>query len=410
MRILLAPEKLVTSTSKDQWQELQCDITLFTSRSSSYMDFLHTHLKGIFKHIEFFDNYPNNDTVEIKLFEYAKKYNIKNIIPMTEADVLRASKVREKLGIAGLSYTNALKFRDKILMKELAREFNINIPRFRRIKDTVDILEFVEEVGYPIIIKPILGRGSLNTLIISNQGELIALLNGGLISDTSRYTDLLAEEFLDADIYHIDGLQLNYQIKVMSVSKYINNCLSFVGGSYLGSYTLDMQNPIRNTLVHFSLHLLSEVYPLYKNALFHIEVFVGRDNKISLCEVACRIGGNGINDEVKLQQGVDIKMEYIKEECGLENIVNHNDKLTHPIAGRLLVPPREAKLISFPEKCDISGVIRYQFRGRKDNKYKKMAMSNDEIANFLIISSSENEICEKIAHLSSWFDDNVTWE
>ncbi len=215
---------------------------------------------------------------------------------------------------------------------------------------------------------------------------------------------------MDAQIYHIDGLQLNHQMKVMSVSKYINNCLSFVSGSYLGSYTLDKQNPLRSELVSFSAHLLKDVFPLDKNALFHIEVFVDNDKKISLCEIACRIGGNGINDEVRLQQGIDIKMEYIEAECGLINSIKEVQPFHHPIAGRLLIPPRAGRLLSFPERCDMPGVVKYQFRGKKGSDYKKMQMSNDEIANFLIVSSNENEMCEKISQLSRWFDESVIWD
>jgi hypothetical protein len=237
------------------------------------------------------------------------------------------------------------------------------------------------------------------------------LLDQGLISKTSRYPDLLAEAYIHAEIYHIDGLQVDNKIKTISVSKYVNNCLSFVGGTYLGSYTLDKANPLRNTLIDFATHLIQEVYPFYKNALFHIEVFVDAHHHISLCEVACRIGGNGINDEVKLQQGIDIKMGFIKAECGIVNHQAFSDTLTlQPIAGRLLVPPKAAKLLDFPQTCEIPGVIKYQFRGQKGNLYQKMAMSNDEIVNFLITSSSEKEMCEKIAQLVDWSDQHIRWD
>ncbi|HZW61295.1 MAG TPA: hypothetical protein VFF04_03650 [Candidatus Babeliales bacterium] len=412
MIILLAPEKLITSTSKEQWDALRdCDITLFTSKSETHIEELNNQLGDVFNRVEYFDDYPNNDTVEVRLLDYARKYKVKNIIPMTEADILRVSRVKEKLMMDGMKYSDAIQFRDKIAMKELATQSNINIPQFRRIKHTIDLLEFIDEVGYPIIIKPILGRGSLNTLLISDQSELIKILNAGLISNTSRYPDLLAEEYLDATIYHIDGVQLNNQIEVMSVSRYVNTCLSFVGGSYLGSYTLDFQNPLRNDLIRFTSHILTKVFPLHKNSLFHVEVFVDKQNKISLCEVACRIGGNGINDEVRLQQGIDIKMEYIKAECGLSSgYIKLNKQNCHPIAGRLLIPPKEAKLISFPAVCDKPGVIKYQVRGKHGRDYKKMQMSNDEIANFLLVSGNENEMCEKITTLSRWFDENVVWE
>lgn len=409
MNILLAPEKIVFSVSKEQWLDLKpSEIILFTSKSEAAINYFKCSDNHIFKHVEFFDNYATNDLVELQLLEYANKYEIKNIIPMTEADILRVATIKEKLNIDGLSLCAAIPFRDKIAMKELAQKANISVPRFKRIKTSVDVIEFIEEVGYPIIIKPILGRGSMNTVKISNQLELEKLLNKGFISDTSRYPDLLAEEYLDAEIYHIDGLQIENEIKVFSVSKYVNNCLSFVNGSYLGSYTLSLENPLRKKLIHFSQNLI-DAFPLYKNAIFHIEVFVDNDNNIFLCEIACRLGGNGINEEVKLQQGIDIKMEYIKAECGIENQFKREGKACELVAGRLLIPPKDGLLISIPEICEIDGVIKYQARGVSGNSYKKMSMSNDEIANFLIKSHTEAEICEKISAIFNWFNHQVVW-
>lgn len=406
MIILLAPEKLITSTTKSDWEGLK-DLILFTSNSEQYREFLNGWPTDIFTSIEMFDSYATNDTVEVKLLEYSRKYNISNIIPMTEADILRTALLKKKIGIEGLNYSDAIKFRDKIIMKEVAKIYEINVPRFRRITNSIDLLDFVDEVGYPFIIKPILGRGSLNTICISDSEHMLRLLNEGLISDTSRYSDLLAEEFLDAAIYHIDGLQLNNKISTISVSKYVNNCLSFVGGSYLGSYTLDCSNPLRTKLIDFSKKLFI-AFPLYKNALFHIEVFVDNNDIISLCEIACRLGGNGINDEVRLQQGRDIKMDFIRAECGFDNTSPLTPEL-YPVAGRLLVPPRGGRLISVPNECKQDGVIRYQIRGKAGQSYKKMIMSNDEIANFLITADNEREINDKISNLAAWFDRNTVW-
>lgn len=409
MIILLAPEKLITSTTKWQWQELSGkQIALFTSYAEPYCEFLKDWQGSVFSHVEFFNKYPSNDMVEIKVLEYATRYEIENIVPMTEADVFRCVMLKEKLGITGMSFEDAQAFRNKLVMKEIALVNDITVPRFKKIASSLDLIDFVKEVGYPFIIKPIQGRGSLDTFRISNQEEMYQFFDSGFISDTSRYPDLLAEEYLEAEIYHIDGLRLNNETKVMSISKYVNNCLSFVNGSYLGSYTLTSNNPLRKRLAVFVEELI-EIYPFPQHTIFHIEVFVDNDNNISLCEVACRLGGNGINDEVRLQQGFDIKMEFIKAECGLKSEMVSND-VTFKVAGRLLIPPRNGKLVSIPTVCTDDSVIKYQARGKEGHLYKKMAMSNDEIANFLIKSGNETEMCEKINQLAYWFNQQVVWE
>jgi biotin carboxylase len=170
MIVLLAPEKLVTSTSVEEWRQIRtAGLILFTSKSASYQTFLNKYMSKIFEHIAYFHDYPNNDLIELKLLELATQHSVENIIPMTEADVLRVSKVKAKLGMQGLSYADAILFRDKIVMKERAQKYHINVPQFKHIQHTIDLLEFIEKVGYPIIIKPILGRGSLNTTRVSSH-------------------------------------------------------------------------------------------------------------------------------------------------------------------------------------------------------------------------------------------------
>src|SRR3990167_8161144 len=250
MHLLLAPEKVITSTLKETWiKSGSKNMILFTAGDNqSYCDLMQDWNGKIFKHIEFFKNYATNDLIGLRATELAKQYKISRIIPMAEADILRAANLREKLGVEGQSIENAILFRDKIAMKRYAQRYDIAVPKFKCIKDTVDIINFIEEVGYPIVIKPIMGRGSLNTLVIKNELELCDLLNSGLISDTSRYSDLLAEEFIESEIYHLDGLQLNGKVTVMSVAKYINNCLAFFNRAYLGSYTLSSDNHLKNKL------------------------------------------------------------------------------------------------------------------------------------------------------------------
>lgn len=413
MYLLLAPEKIITSTAEENWiNSGSKNIILLTAGDNiEYVELMKKWNGSIFKHIECFKKYASNDFISLRAIELAEQYKISKIIPMSEADILRAANLRKKLGLPGQDLESAILFRNKIQMKLHAKRHGIKIPRFKCIKDSVDIINFIEEVGYPVIVKPIMGRGSLSTFIISNKNELCEKLKEGFISDTCRYTDLLAEEFIEGEVYHLDGLYLNNQLNVISVSKYINNCLAFVNGNFLGSYTLSDSNPLKLKLINFGRTLLESVFVLPTNSLFHIEVFVDKNNEITLCEIACRLGGNGINDEVMMQQGVDIKMGFIRAECRYEGTdPTPFLSLRANISARVLIPPNTGKLLNIPMECNLDGVLRYQSKGSIGNWYKKMQMSNDEIANFLLGGETEAEIHEKISAVTNWFYQQVQWE
>lgn len=411
MILLLAPEKLLISSTLAAWKNsLPANVTLFTSRGDdAYRQLISSWVPTVFQQVEFFSDYANNDLIELRALQLHRQTAITTIIPMSEADILRAARLREALNIPGQRVENARLFRDKTLMKAHAQAKGVAVPRFTIIKDTLDLLNFIDEVNYPVVIKPIMGRGSLNTFLIRNAEELEQKLNSGFISNTSRYTDLLAEEYIDGDVYHIDGLQTEQTLRVLSVSKYVNNCLDFVNGAYLGSYTLEDQNPLNTKILNFCHDLIGRVFALPKNALMHIEVFVDRNQTIWLCEIACRIGGNGINDEVQLRHNMDIKLSYIQAECG-RAFEPQPLLATKPVAGRLLIPPKDGLLLAIPETCLDESVLRYQSRGVIGENYQKMQMSNNEIANFLLVADNETAVEQKITELAAWFYQNSQWQ
>src|SRR3990167_4682028 len=78
--------------------------------------------------------------------------------------------------------------------------------------------------------------------------------------------------------------------------------------------------------------------------------------------VAWRIGGNGINDEVKAHYGIDIKLEYLKAECGLNSHIKTTSS-QNKIAARLLIPPISRKLLQIPTTCPDKDLLSYQSRG-----------------------------------------------
>jgi len=411
MKLLLAPEKIITSTSEDVWLNSGSSkmILLTSGDNQQYISLMKKWSGHVFHQVECFKSYAINDFLCLRALELINEFKITKIIAMSEADIMRSANMRELFDIEGHASSDAVLFRDKIMMKDHAAKNHVPVPRYKCIKDGADIVTFIERVNYPVVIKPILGRGSQNTFIIRNESELRNKLDTGFISDTCRRTDLLAEEYIDGDVYHLDGLVINHEIRVISVSKYVNNCLAFVNGEYLGSYTLDDANYLKAKLSSFGRHLVEKVFPFPAHSLFHIELFVDKQDRITLCEIACRLGGNGINDEVMLQQRVDIKMAYIRAECGVTAIEENVSEKAN-IAARVLIPPKEAKLLFIPTSCDLNGVLRYQSRGVVGRKYRNMSMSNDEVANFLLVGQNEVEIQEKINCVVEWFYQNSKWE
>src|SRR5690606_4877229 len=111
-------------------------------------------------YIEAFDNYRENGCVELKAIELYEKFQYHTVLANTEADILRAARLRKRFDLKGQSISSAINFRDKIVMKTKAQKHGIKTPPFTKITCAFDLIEFIEEYHYPVLLKPIDGAAS----------------------------------------------------------------------------------------------------------------------------------------------------------------------------------------------------------------------------------------------------------
>ena len=107
----------------------------------------------------------------------------------------------------------------------------------------MDLIEFTDNLRYPLVVKPRQGAGSIGVTIIQNKSEL-----KDFIISTPLSPNIMVETFTDGEMYHVDGLFKDSEILLYSVSKYFNDCLSFKTNTPLGSYIIDDSNPLSKEL------------------------------------------------------------------------------------------------------------------------------------------------------------------
>lgn len=88
----------------------------------------------------------------------------------------------------------------KSLMKAYYKEAGIPTARYHLMDTLENALKFVEEVGYPLIIKPDNGMGAQDTHKINNQKELEAFYA------LEHQTQYIIEEFIEGVIESYDGI------------------------------------------------------------------------------------------------------------------------------------------------------------------------------------------------------------
>ena len=132
-----------------------------------------------------------------------------------EPTVLLAARLRDAFGAPGLSYDEALCFRDKDRMKQAVGAAGLRTPRHQRASSAKESAEAAEQVGFPICLKPVAGAGSENTFRVESMDDLETALN-----KAGRERAYNVEEFIDGDEFTYDTISVDGRIVYENVSWY----------------------------------------------------------------------------------------------------------------------------------------------------------------------------------------------
>jgi len=145
----------------------------------------------------------------------ADRMRIDRVECLWEPAMILAARLREGLGLPGMTVAETIPFRDKGRMKEVLDAAGIRTPRHVRAGTEDQIREAVERVGYPAIVKPIAGAGSADTYRLDGVADLERVL------PLLRYVgEMSVEEFIDGEEYTFDTVCAGGEILFHNIAWY----------------------------------------------------------------------------------------------------------------------------------------------------------------------------------------------
>ena len=91
--------------------------------------------------------------------EMARHIRIDQVECLWEPYMVLAARLREELGLPGLTVEQTVPFRDKERMKQLLDAAGLRTPWHVAARTVAEVWAAAERVGYPLIVKPIDGAG-----------------------------------------------------------------------------------------------------------------------------------------------------------------------------------------------------------------------------------------------------------
>lgn len=260
---------------------------------------------------------------------------IHRVVGLDEFDVLTAALTREHLQLGGMTSSHALRFRDKLTMRNIASRAGIPCPEFVGVFNPDDIDAYMDRVPGPWIVKPRNEVSAFGIRKCETRDEVWSALNDLDARNTWRDhpSQFLVEKFIVGSVFHVDSVVENGKVVMAGVSQYGRP--PFEVSHYGGVFTTSIvpyRSKVRKELEALNTQLL-EAFK-YERGVSHAEFLQSaEDGKFYLLEVACRVGGAYIANALEHASNFNLWREWAKIEMASPEKPYKAPKLRKDYAG-----------------------------------------------------------------------------
>lgn len=335
------------------------------------------------------ENYFSDDATA-ELFRICQTWAPDRILSNAEDDVMRVAEARTLFGVAGQRSASAVRFRDKVQMKQLFLDAGLEIVPFFPVQCVDDVLNAVESLG-TVVLKPRRGSGSCGVHVINDASETRRICSGNpdVIRDIAEGA-LMAEKYIEGDVYHVDIALRDEEMLLVSPSRYLAPPHLFRQVN-VASAMLDAATDDYDALVGAAGSLVSEVAGTGVSIL-HLEMYKDVEGRFLAGEVACRLGGGLIKESIRHAYGVDMSRTSYLLSAGLgSEIVPAARALT--LTGFVLWTATRPPEDMIPAEW----TLKYYCSGREGEP----TYSGDAAAAGVVQGGSHQEVVDRINRLQS---------
>ncbi len=404
MKYLILNRTPLSTVRFAKWLGTANEAVLITAASavSADPDERADQLEG-YAHVEVVEDFHFNPQVEILALALHRKWDFDGVITLSEFDLLRAARLREAFGVPGQDVASATAFRDKVEMKRILSDAGVPLAAHAPVSNLTDLLGFVQRHGFPVVVKPRRGGGSMDVHVLHDDHDVESLLAANRDLGTDDGAQLMVEEFVEHELVHVDGIVVDGETRLMWPSTQGDStCLDIKRGRALHSCLLDADDPMFEAARELTASALAAL-PCPDTFNFHAELFLTPDGRLVFNEVASRLGGGMIEDVLTLGFGVFLLEAYVRIVGG--NEPPHIPAAPLRTAGLALFPPRAGTLVQIPLECPVPGITAYHRHAEPGTVLEPAKLSVDKIGSVLATGGSRAEVERALAEATEWFED-----
>jgi biotin carboxylase len=263
----------------------------------------------------------------------AQTHNVDAVITDNcDYSLYTASIVASRLGLQFTSVKSALFSNDKFSQREACAKLGVLQPKFYKVRTPQNASEAADEIGYPVVIKPVDSRGTFGVTIVNNAKELFDAYFDAVSYSPSL--TLICEKFIEGELVTVDGFCFSNGHQSLTVAS-----RKFAEGNK--PVTQSVTYPSRHDdelksrlLINHQVVVEALVYEFGHT---HGEYIVTKDNEIYLVECANRGAGVYTSSTINpLITGIDLNEIFLNQALGSDNYQVDLDKKTYMYKAAML--------------------------------------------------------------------------
>lgn len=286
----------------------------------------------------------NEDDYLRAVVSIAAEQKVDHVVGMDEFDVLPAARAREYLQIfKGMSRSHALRFRDKLTMRNIASASGIACPEYIGTFNKDEIDEYLDRIPAPWIVKPRTEVSAFGIRKCETRERVWEVLHE--LDQRNTWRDhpskFQLERFIEGRVFHVDSVIRNGRIVASGVSEYGMTPFDVAhSGGVFTTAIMDYKSAERKELETLNKTLLKAFK--HDKGVAHAEFLQSAETgEFFLLEVAARVGGAYIANVVEHACGFNLWREWGKLETETEENPYKKPKLHKEYAGIALALSKE---------------------------------------------------------------------
>lgn len=249
------------------------------------------------------------------IVEFARQEGVHGVIS-DQSDMAApiVAQVAEKLGLPNWGYETALKFTDKVKMREVYEELGMPVPTYFHATTIDEAVEGVRSIGYPVVIKPTDAFASRGVFKVFNENELREYFPQSL--EASREGNIIIEQYINGEQFFCQGFVENHKLRLYAFSDRYYYNLPGLAIPYTNAFPAKISPEFQNRMTQMFTKVVDYLNPLFGH-VWAEWIYNKESDTLYFVEMAIRGGGAHVTDTlIPNAYGIDSQEYLVRSAMG----------------------------------------------------------------------------------------------